>query len=238
MAVPYVDLTFIPENTIGEFSISHFKISPKEIEHLRIDDAIHGEREWSGISPDVTYTRLKYGDTVVMSNTPMEMNTNFVFIHHCSGKVMVGGLGIGMILIAIANRMHVEHLTVVERSPEVIMLVWPHIVGKLKFPAVCQLGDVDTYRDARFKKPYPRMFDWIYFDIWSAPCGDNWEQYKKLKRLYMPLLKKDGTIDAWRMERCRRLAQEERAWIRQLEVTNAILRRSQEERKVSNGNIR
>mgnify|MGYP000786328328 FL=1 len=39
-----------------------------------------------------------------MSDTPMEKETNRDFVHNAHGNVLIGGLGIGLIILAIQNK--------------------------------------------------------------------------------------------------------------------------------------
>lgn len=57
---------------------------------------------YNGIQPG-TYARLtdKEAHACIMSNTQMEQVTNREFVKNAHGKVLIGGLGIGMILLAI-----------------------------------------------------------------------------------------------------------------------------------------
>ena len=74
----------------------------------------------SGISPG-TYVRLLHKGSCVMSNTSMEKRTNADFCIHAHGDVLIGGLGIGMIVLAIQDKPEVKSITVIEKNQEVVI---------------------------------------------------------------------------------------------------------------------
>ena len=58
-----------------------------------------------------------------MSDTNMEKRTNLEFVRNAYGNVVVGGLGIGLILMAIQDKEDVRTITVLEKSKEIIQMV-------------------------------------------------------------------------------------------------------------------
>ncbi|MCV5648158.1 hypothetical protein OFN55_36090, partial [Escherichia coli] len=73
--------------------------------------------------PPGRYRRLSNGWDVVMSNTPMEIRTCQDFIERATGRVLINGLGLGMVLHAILQKDDVTHVTVIEKEQDVINLV-------------------------------------------------------------------------------------------------------------------
>lgn len=53
------------------------------------------------------YVKLSVGGTLMMSDTPMERRTNMEFIDKAKGDVMIAGLGIGLILENLNQRLKV-----------------------------------------------------------------------------------------------------------------------------------
>lgn len=152
---------------------------------------------WMTSVPPGRYARLVIDGQVVMSDTRMEKHTNSRVINQSHGRVLVAGLGLGMVIQDMfARRFHrwgpVEHLTVVERDPDVIALVAP----KHESPTVTVVqGDIDTWRPETGAK-----FDCIYFDIWPTITEDNLPQMARLHRSFAKYLNRDNPnawMDSW-----------------------------------------
>ena len=133
----------------------------------------------SGLTQD-RYARLLINGEVMMSETPMEKRTNSDFVFHAHGDVLIGGLGLGMIVLAIQEKPAVSSITVVENSMDVIAAIRPQLPLNKKVEVV--KGDVFTYKPAR-------KFDCIYMDIWFYPDDEAYEEMKTLKRRYGHYLK-------------------------------------------------
>jgi len=73
--------------------------------------------------PPGTYAVLKIAGTTVMSDTPMERLTNQKIVKKATGRVLIAGLGLGMILHPIAAKARVQSITVVEQSRDVIRMI-------------------------------------------------------------------------------------------------------------------
>lgn len=63
--------------------------------------------------PAGVYRRLSCDNEVVMSNTPMEIRTCEAFIERATGRILINGLGLGMVLHAILQKPDVTHVTVI-----------------------------------------------------------------------------------------------------------------------------
>lgn len=108
----YEDMSkILKDRQVGDFKLSHFTISNHD-----------GYAMCHGITPG-DYVSLEHCGSVLMSNTPMEKRTNEDFVTNAHGKVLIGGLGIGLILLAIQDDPMVDKITVVEKNQEVIDLV-------------------------------------------------------------------------------------------------------------------
>lgn len=114
---------------------------------------------YNGIRPG-TYARLtdKKTHECVMSDTQMEQETNREFVSHAHGKVLIGGLGIGMILLAIQDKPEVTEVLVVEKYQEVIDLVKDQLPLNDKVKVI--QGDIFEY------EPEDK-YNTIYLDIWN-----------------------------------------------------------------------
>lgn len=173
----------LQDGQCGEYRLEHFTITDKDF----------AAKVRSGI-PNGTYVSLKHRGEIVMSNTPMEQQTNLEFVSKAHGKVLIGGLGIGMILLAIQDKENVEHITVVEKSKEVVELVANQLSLNEKVNII--IDDVFTY------KPSIR-YNTIYMDIWNYINKDVYERDMKplIARYRRYLVKKEEDeqryIDCW-----------------------------------------
>ena len=93
------------------------------------------------------------------TDTPMEKVTNRDFIENAHGRVLIGGLGIGLTLLPIMEKEDVSEITVVEYNKDVIDLIKPQLQLNSKVKIV--QGDVFNYVPSR-------AFNTIYMDIWSS----------------------------------------------------------------------
>lgn len=187
----------IPEGKKGEFAVIHSEVSEAEAQRVRMYDY---KGEYDGFTPG-TYTILKDSCDIIMSDTPMEIKTNQTIINRAHGRVLIGGLELGLILLELQKNKRIEIVTVVEKNSEVIDLVLPHLKLDDRFSVV--KGDIFQYTFSKLTK-----FDTIYFDIWNSICGDNVEEMVELKKKYAKHFNKDNKfsyLGCWRESDCKRL---------------------------------
>ena len=160
-------------------------IKPIKVGAVEVDIIDYTQREItfreivSGIQKE-KYARLRINGETMMSETPMEHRTNYNFVRYAHGDVLIGGLGLGMILMAIQDKDDVCSITVLENSDDVIAAVASQLPLNSKVRILKE--DVFTWK--------PDMkFDSIYMDIWYYPNEDAYEQMKNLKRKYGHYLK-------------------------------------------------
>ena len=75
-------------------------------------------------------TNLKIAGRVVMVDDPPHWWAMMDHAAKYRGHVLVAGLGLGLIVHALAANQQVERITVVEREPDVIAAVAPHLPGE------------------------------------------------------------------------------------------------------------
>lgn len=173
----------------GDFKLSHFEVGEKDI-MARINGIPKGE-----------YVRLTYRGGCVMSDTPMEKRTNRQFLWNAHGKVLIGGLGIGMILLAIQDKEDVEQITVIEKHAEVIEIIQKQL----------PLNDKVTIVHADIFEYIPQSkYNTIYIDIWNCINEDVYEnEMKPLIRRYRKYLvpkseDEERYIDCWCKEEAKK----------------------------------
>ena len=181
------------------FRLEHFYVSEPETNRLRLNDLANNRSEYTGLKSGIyvrLYDKRSGASKVVMSDTFMERKTNLEFYQHAKGDVLIGGLGLGMVLLAIQDKPEVNLATVVEIEQEIIDLVLPQLPLNSK---------VNVVQDDIFRFATNHQFDTIYFDIWNEVNAVNWKQMKKLHRRFRKNLRPDGWMSSWRKEDTRNL---------------------------------
>lgn len=141
------------------------------------------------------YTRLHINNELMMSDTPMERISNNDFARKANGKVLIAGLGLGMIIQAIIDKEDVTEIVVIEKYQDVIDLVEPKIKSD-KLKVIC--ADIDKWKPTNGEK-----FDVIYFDIWADISVENLEHIKKLHNRFKNLVNRNNPkcyMNSWMKE--------------------------------------
>ena len=117
-------------------------------------------------------------ETVWMSVSPMERESLVVSVKEAEGRVLVGGLGLGLVLFGLMKKKNVEEVVVVEKEAAVVHLMQPQVeawidsLGPARGPRVrIVTGDLfdvcNEWRNSRTHRP----FDYALIDIWPT-IGD------------------------------------------------------------------
>lgn len=159
-------------------------ITPCKVGNVEIDIMDYTKREIgfretiSGLRAE-KYARLLIDNETMMSETPMEHRTNLDFVCKAHGDVLIGGLGIGMIIMAIQDICSVKSITVLENNENVIKAC-----SSLPFNEKVKIINEDVFK---FKPT--QKYDCVYMDIWFYPDEEAYEEMKTLKRKYGHYLK-------------------------------------------------
>lgn len=190
-----IALPEIPEGSFGPWKVERFKVSKHDAER-------EGVRAlWSGSGrcvPEGEYIRLLRGGEVVMSDTPDELRDIYEPIYQARGRCLVNGLGLGVVVAGMLRKPEVEHVTVVEKSPEVIGLVGPHYTRA--FGSRLEIVNADAFE---YRPPNGSRFGAVWHDIWDNICGDNLPEMHRLHRKYGRMADWQGSWCRWRCERSR-----------------------------------
>ena len=162
----------VPCGSSGDWRVEDFSVSKDESKWTSIRAMLHPMEYVS----EGNYKRLMRGDTVVMSNTHMEMRTNVAAFIHATGNVLINGLGRGLVLHAILQKPEVVSVTVVENSPDVIALVAPSFASERVKIIQADAFEYQPEKGVRFGA--------VWHDIWDDICSDNLPQMAKLHRKY------------------------------------------------------
>lgn len=174
----------IPIGESGEWRIEKFKVEEEDVKRQEMRASFH-PGEWGRIVPVGEYTRLMHGDVLVMSDTPAEIMDHLDVIREAKGRVLLNGLGLGVVLDAILHKPEVQHITVIEISKDVRRLVGQHYLHQnalhLKTNKELQIivADAMTWRPKSGER-----FDVVWHDIWNNICADNLPEMIKLHRAY------------------------------------------------------
>lgn len=180
----------IPEGQRSNVKIQHFEMT-------KTDSIYTMMSHYAGLMycPPGKYVRLLIGDTIVMSNSRMEQNSNWEVVNVAHGNVLLAGLGLGMIVIPIVEKANVKSVTVIEANQDVIDLVLPHVQHE-KLSVVC--ADIFDWRPVK-----GTLYDSIYFDIWSEISEDNLQQMRKLHyrfKYYLNRTNQNRYMESWQRD--------------------------------------
>jgi len=125
-----------------------------------------------------TIHKLKEEGNTWMSDLPCEIYQHMKFVPLLKGDILVGGLGLGLILKMLEFNSEVKSVTIVEKSQDVINLVWPNL--SLRYPATVVNDDLFEFLKkckTENRKMLKRKFDSAYYDIWACDSGLVWYEY-------------------------------------------------------------
>ena len=179
----YHDYLRIPEQQIGEWAVEHSKRAPGwESSTGNIRTAMFGAPSRQLVFPEeTTWHFLKEGGGIWMSDLPIEQAQHDRLLREVRGRVLIGGLGLGYSAQMLARRKKVEHVTVIEKSPEVVKLVVEHLrvpPGKL----TVIIADLFDWLDGRGE--WDEIYDWAFYDIWQR------DSESTLHEIVLPLIRK------------------------------------------------
>ena len=188
-----IDLN-LQEGKSGVWELRKFSVTKEEARNHALRCAINGYPERA--VQEGEYYKLTRNGCTVMSNTPAEVNDHTNFIRAAEGKVLIAGLGLGMVLQEVLKKDSVTKVTVVEISKDVINLV------------------ANSYQDPRLEiinedifnfKP-TEHYDFGWYDIWDDISGDEYEEMKKLTRKLSHYI---SNSDCWCKNESRKRAKHE-----------------------------
>jgi hypothetical protein len=168
----------VPEGEKGEWKVERFIIPENDFRALT-----YGIR---APSPG-TYTRLKRKGAFdpMMSDTSAEVLDHWEVLSKLETaepgtRVLINGLGIGMVLQAALRNENIEHVDVVELEKDVIDLVGPHYVKRTAS------GRLTIHHADAFTIQWPKGMRWniAWHDIWPTLCVDDLEEHTKLTKRY------------------------------------------------------
>lgn len=190
MTIPFLDIAHgpspvaIPEGACGDFRVVHGGPEAKL-------PLIHGGRvevsgfpeTWIEFDPPRRFIVLKQKDVAWTSSIPHELWSQWFLIHDFRGEVLLTGLGLGMAAVMLARKPEVTRVVVIEKAPEVIALVAPHLVS-----AKIEVRHGDAID---FVRATEERFDFAYHDFWADTSRYHYRLLRDLRR-WTPRILRDG----------------------------------------------
>ncbi len=101
---------------------------------------------------------LRGGHKVHIADCPSDHASQELAVKLCEGRVLTGGLGLGLIVEKLVKKENVSEVIVVEILKELKTLVWPYL--ELNGKAKLIIGDFKHYL-----RTTEERFDWVYLDV-------------------------------------------------------------------------
>jgi hypothetical protein len=164
----------IPEGVSGDWKVEKFIATKKPPIRFLTENC------YVSFMDSGEHTRLVFKNKItVMSDTPTEIFDHKEVIEKAKGKILINGLGLGLVIKACLDKPEVEHITVIEISPDVIKLVGQYY--SLIYGDRLTIIQSDAFE---YQPPEGVRYDVVWHDIWNEISSDNWKQYKFLYEKY------------------------------------------------------
>lgn len=167
----------IPEGTFGKVSVKHVvRPAGSELDTANMRCQLFGQPN----------TKLRYEDETIwhvleeedrgvwMTDDPCEQVQMRDCLKEAHGDVLVGGLGLGIAVKILDENLNVDSITVVEKSKDVIDLVWEANCKSIWKENSNGLASGEIIHADLFEKLKEwngtKVFDFAFYDIWQ---GDN-----------------------------------------------------------------
>lgn len=191
----------LPEMNIDGIQVDRFVV--RDHESILMAIQYDGRRTSPG-----EYTRLTVDGRLWMSDTDAEKRDHleplFEIERRHAKRVLINGLGLGMVVKAALSFDHVEHVDVVELDSRVAEHIGVHYTQD---PRV-HVHVADAYEQAR-RWPAGTTWDVAWSDIWPDLCTDNLDGMAQLRRSYG---RRTGWHDCWGRELLLRQRREEKRY--------------------------
>lgn len=165
----------VPEGESGTVAVQRFEINADN-DIMQMRDVIRLGRPRTPLGQ---YTKLVRNGQLWMSDTLAEWSDHkFAWskMRQHGGRVLVNGLGIGLIVQAALTLDNVEHIDVVEIDEDVIKLVAPHYA--------CDRLTVHHADAYTVKWPVSTKWTVAWHDVWPTMCEDDLPDRTRLMRKY------------------------------------------------------
>lgn len=194
-------LPVVEASPCGEWRLQAFYV--EQGSRAQLLAAVGGHRVPEGLYMGLFQGEGRGPENLWMSDTPPEVSSMLPAIRGFADpscrRVLIGGLGLGVLVKAALGHRHVEKVDVVERQPEVIELVASHYDADPRL----------TIHEADALTFLPEgEWDLAYYDIWRDVRASNCADFERIRRLVGDRARK---LEFWHRERSERLLEEETA---------------------------
>lgn len=201
----------VPEGVSGDWRVERFTVSDDEAKFHNVRCMLNHRREGNRQIRPGNYTKLMRGDVIVMSDTPAEMRDHWTAMRLAKGDILINGLGLGLYAENVLLKDDVSHVTIIEKSPDVIRLVADHLYGRYGRERLEIIED-----DALgFRAPVNKVYDFVWHDIWDYISPENSQTMGRLHRKYG---RKCMYQDSWCRTEVKKLAREDRENAKQIDA--------------------
>jgi len=139
-----------------------------------------------------------------MSDTPSELADHRGFVYKAIGRILINGLGLGMIICNLLEKSDVMSITVNEISEDVIKLVSDFYLRDKRV----KINHADAFT---WKPDNGDQYDAVWHDIWGNISTDCLKEMTKLKRRYARWIAKGGFQECWKHDWLKWKARQERS---------------------------
>jgi len=201
----------VPEGTKGHMKIERFEITEEDVARQMLRAMTQNVVTGRGYTKPGMYTKLLGDNVFWMSDTYDERKDHFPALMEAESwgpgaRVLVGGLGIGMVINAMIQMPEVAEIDVIEMDRDVIDLVADHYVTLAE-----EYGTVLTIHRGSVFEP-EKLFvngdcwDAVWMDIWPFISADNLPEFQTLAKLYES---RTEWIGFWAEEECNLMKEHE-----------------------------
>lgn len=181
----YDTMVAIPEGESGALKITHTE-QPAGYEALLAyprSILLGGQAAGRVRFPEPTrwHTLSEKDVGVWMTDMPVEQEQHYDCLAGAEGRVLVGGLGLGLALHILDRNKAVDEIVVVERSQDVINLVWEHTPqGKAHIENDCLHHWIEWHGEDEIAEH--GEFDLAFYDIWQSDSERTfWDHVQPLR---------------------------------------------------------
>ena len=190
----------IPKQRVGNFRIKKKPI--RKLAHLSMGKVFGYEETLFLADVDITVLEERHRGKwrVWMSDSPQEYFNMWELSARVKGRVLVGGLGLGILVNLLSNRRDVTEIVVVEKSKEIIRMVKPYLPQNV---TVIE-GDFFQYLNKITYTKEPKNFDAVIVDTFTGEKEDDEEMLEDAKNMtddYTCSIKNDCTILFWKYQK-------------------------------------
>ena len=184
---PYMQRVQPVPAEMGSIDLGYEELQPMELfvaDDFRTDaeGRLLPQLGWFGEA--FRFPAIREEGRVWMTVTPNEINTIRPAIDRCRGRVLTYGLGLGYFAFHALLKEEVTHVTVVERSEDVIRIFRDHLLPFFPRPDALEIVCADAFEYAATVMPR-QEFDLVFTDLWHD-VEDGIPLYRRMKALECP----------------------------------------------------